>query len=214
MPPFKDLTGKRFGRLLVLYRTENRIISGSTRVFYHCRCDCGREVDVQGGSLRNGLSHSCGCLQRESAKTGNSKRTHGMTGTRIHRIWKGLNCRCNNKNHPKYSRYGERGITVCDEWSGSNKNGFINFYKWAMENGYSDLLTIDRMNNDGNYCPENCRWTSVAEQDNNKSTNRYVSVDGQRKTVSQWSSIVGIPKWKMYRLTDDEIVKAVKCSEN
>lgn len=209
MAQFKDLTGKKFGRWTVQYRTTDYIeANGAKRVRYHCVCDCGNEADVISGSLSKGLSRSCGCLQRDFMKSGNAKRKHGETGTRLYRIWKGLNNRTHNPNNPKYARYGERGIGVAEEWRG--ENGFTVFKEWALSNGYDDNLSIDRINNDGDYCPQNCRWVNNKAQANNTSVNRRIEVDGTERTIAEWIEYLGISKWKLYYHTDDEIKEVIK----
>lgn len=118
------------------------------------------------------------------------KTTHGKRYTRIYGIWADMKGRCLNPNRPKYVRYGGRGIQVCDEW----RNSFASFYAWAMENGYREDLSIDRIDNDGNYCPENCRWITMREQASNKSTNHFITHDGQTLTMSEWARRIGISR--------------------
>jgi hypothetical protein len=120
------------------------------------------------------------------------KKIHGMTkhgyAPRIYRIWAGMKDRCYNKNRSKYKRYGARGIVVCEEW----KNNFMNFYNWAISNGYQDNLSIDRKDNDGNYEPDNCRWITNKEQCNNTSINRFITINNKTQTLSQWAREVNI----------------------
>lgn len=113
---------------------------------------------------------------------------HGMGHSRIYFIWKSMKQRCHNKNSSNYERYGGRGIKVCDEW----RNDFQNFYNWSIQNGYSDDLTIDRINNDGNYDPSNCRWATAKEQSNNKRNNKHYECNGETHTLGEWGSILGI----------------------
>lgn len=114
--------------------------------------------------------------------------THGMSGTRIYSIWSDMKRRCYNPKNKRYERYGGRGIEVCKEW----KDDFQTFYKWAISNGYEDNLSIERNNIDGNYCPENCRWITFAEQQRNTSRSRYITANGQTKTMAEWAEITGI----------------------
>lgn len=154
-----DLTGQRFGRLTVVRKSGKDNFRNST---WECICDCGNSSIVSSVNLRNGNTKSCGCYGRERKR--NANKTHGMTGSRLHRIWKAMRTRCYNRNFFGFKYYGGRGISICDEW----KNDFQAFYDWAMKNGYSDNLTIDRINTNGNYEPSNCRWVTMAEQNKNK----------------------------------------------
>lgn len=182
-----DLIGKKFGRLTVIKRAENTVLPcGQTKTRWLCRCDCGNEIITQGYSLKNGHTKSCGCLNREMRVIANTK--HGKHGTRIYKSWESMKARCYNNNDKKFPRYGGRGITVCDEW----RNDFQVFYDWAISHGYKEGLTIDRINNDGNYCPENCRWVGLNEQANNKSTNQFLTYNGETKTIAEWSRERGI----------------------
>ena len=153
-----DLTGRKFGRLLVLKR-ENPI---NKRTLWLCKCDCGKEVVVESYNLRKGHTQSCGCLQAEAASKAN--KTHGLKDARIYRIWNCMKNRCYRKSYHAYKHYGGRGIKVCDEWL----NDFQSFHDWAMANGYDDNLSIDRIDNNKGYQPDNCRWVTMAEQNKNK----------------------------------------------
>lgn len=173
-----DLSGQRFGRLQVIQKLENSR--------WLCKCDCGNETTTTTNSLRRGETRSCGCLHKEVVST--TMKKHGKTNTRLHRIWRHIKYRCFNESSKAYKNYGGRGITVCDEWV----NDFQAFYDWAMKNGYSDNLTIDRIDNDGDYSPENCRWATYKMQANNKRNNHLIKQNGETHTLTEWSEIIGI----------------------
>ena len=183
MGKFQDLTGKKFGRLLVIERVEN---NKKQQVQWLCKCDCGNEVKVISKSLTSGNTKSCGCLHREI----NIKRltTHGLRNTRLNGIWCGVLQRCYNPKNKAYKNYGGRGITVCQEW----QDNFQNFYDWSMSNGYNDDLTIDRIDVNGNYEPSNCRWVTKKEQANNMRSNRLLTYNGETHNMKQWAKIMGI----------------------
>jgi hypothetical protein len=174
---FKDLTGLRFGKLVVLNMEGH---SKDGHITWRCKCDCGKEKVVMGKMLTIGKTQSCGCLRAENLRK--IATTHGKSNTKLNSVWLSMRGRCLNSNNWAYHNYGGRGIKVCEEW-----NNFAAFYKWAIENGYKDKLTIDRINNNGNYEPSNCRWATAKEQANNKRTNHYVEYHGERKTMSQLS---------------------------
>ena len=183
-----DLTGQRFGLLTVLKRHGH---SGN-EVTWLCKCDCGKESVVMGEALRRGKTKSCGCLRRLHIVEANTK--HGLVHTPLYRIWSNAKSRCFDVNCKSYKNYGGRGITVCDEW----KDDFQAFYDWAMANGYKEGLSIDRIDNNGNYEPSNCRWTTVKEQSNNRRNNRYLEFRGEKKTASQWAELLGIKTSTIY----------------
>ena len=177
-----DLTGRRFGRLVVVEKHGHK----GKAVTWLCKCDCGSEVIVRGKDLCGGLTRSCGCIHREQLIERNT--THGLCGQRLYNIWGCMVQRCSNINNPCYDLYGGRGITICDEW----RRDFGAFYDWAMSHGYKDDLTIDRIDNDKGYSPDNCRWITAKEQGNNRSTNRYLEFNGEKHTISEWGELLGI----------------------
>ena len=171
MGKFVDLTGQVFGRLTVIERVD---LPTKSYAVWLCKCSCGRVKKVRSCHLRNGVIVSCGCYHKEKISKG--RRTHGETKTRLYNTWKNMKSRCYWKGHEFYRIYGGRGITVCDEW----KNSFETFRNWALEHGYSDKLTIDRIDVNGNYEPSNCRWITQKEQCHNKNTNRVVEYHGKK----------------------------------
>lgn len=176
--------GKRFGRLLVIKESACSI-NGKKK--YQCLCDCGKETIVFSENLISGHTRSCGCLKNDVIHAGANTK-HGLCRTRIYRIWKEMRRRCNNPNRPNYPRYGGRGIKVCDEWN----SDFMSFYKWAINNKYDDSLSIDRIDNNEGYGPENCRWASPQEQSNNRRSNRFLQHNGEEHTIAEWSRITGL----------------------
>lgn len=189
MANFLDLTGKTFGRLKVL-GVSRQVQSGKRKRYYwNCICKCGNSIEVRTDCLTSGNTSSCGCLHKEQAIMNVSvNHTHKMTGTRLYGIWQKMKDRCNNPNIPCYKRYGGRGIKVCDEWN----NDFEPFMKWSMQNGYQENLTIDRIDNTGNYEPFNCRWTNNKEQCRNRRSNIIVDYEGKLITLIELSEITGI----------------------
>ena len=175
---YKDITGIKFGKLTPLYVSGK---SKSREYIWHCICDCGNETDVVGSSLRNGNTKSCGCLIYNGHPMNST--THGMSKERIYHIWKSMKQRCINPKNISYKNYGGRNITVCDEW----KNDFMTFYNWAINNGYKNNLSIERIDVNGNYCPENCCWVTFFEQQSNKTNNKYIEYNGDTYTLAQLS---------------------------
>mgnify|MGYP000862296745 CR=1 FL=1 len=150
-----NLTGMRFGMLKVKERLDERL---GKKVLWLCQCDCGKIAKCTTSNLTRGLSTSCGCVRTK----------HNGKGTRLYRIWTGMKDRCLNHNSKYRRRYGGRGITICDEWA----NDFSVFRQWAIENGYAGGLEIDRIDNDCDYCPKNCRWVTTRENVRNRSTSK------------------------------------------
>lgn len=186
-----DLTGQKFGRLTVLERAGTK----GHEPTWLCACECGNTKVVMGVSLRNGDTLSCGCLGRElsSERLVNNPlptQTHGLSETRLYKILNGMKSRCYNPKSKYYNDYGGRGIAVCGEWL----NDFRAFYDWAIANGYRDDLEIERIDNDGDYEPSNCRWATRTEQNNNKRNNHFVTYNNRTQTVAQWARETGIPK--------------------
>lgn len=188
---FKDLTGMQFGEWTVLE------LSGKDKYnqrLWKCKCSCGAISEVTSRSLTGGYSKSCrDCAYK---KNGENQKKHGMSRSRIYRIYRGVLNRCYNKNNYAFEYYGGRGINVCDEWLG--ENGFENFYTWSMNNGYSSSLTIDRIDVNGGYSPDNCRWSDTETQANNRRTSVKLTLNGETKTVSQWAKDTGINRYTLY----------------
>lgn len=174
-----DLTGQRFGRLVVLERYGS---GPNGSALWLCQCDCGNLSIVLGSQLRGGRTKSCGCLRSIS------RLTHGQINTPLYKSWAHMKERCNNPNSKNYNDYGGRGITICDEW-----NDFIPFMEWALKNGYKEGLTIERNDVNGNYCPENCSWANRKEQANNRRSNIIITYFGETHTLMQWCEILNLP---------------------
>lgn len=183
MSKFQDLTGKKFGKLTVISRAEDYIKPNGHKIIqWDCLCECGNETIVRGEYLKSGHTKSCGCDKSISHSI-----THGQTNTRLYKIWISMKERCYNPTRNNYYLYGGRGITICDEWL-----NFENFYHWSINNGYSNRLTIDRIDNNLGYSPSNCRWATDREQANNKRNNRIIEYNKERYTLEEWSRITGI----------------------
>lgn len=181
-PKFKDLTGKQIGRWRVI-EFVGRDNSGN--LFWKCECDCGAMKRVAGAGLANGTTTSCGCFRTENRP--NLKKTHGLSKIKEYKIWKGMKQRCNNNRSPSYFNYGGRGIKICDRW----QNSFDNFLA-DMGHIPSTNHTLDRIDNDGNYEPSNCRWATVAEQSRNRRSTMMLTFNGITQCAKDWSKIVGV----------------------
>lgn len=175
-----NLKGQRFGRLIVLEETSKRDIGGN--VIWKCLCDCGNVTYTSAQNLRRGYTKSCGCYNKDLITKENPKYKR-----KLYYIYHGIKCRCYNPKDRAFHNYGARGIKLCKEWE-----SFEAFEKWALNNGYKAGLWIDRIDNDGDYCPENCRWATPKEQQNNKRINHNITINGITKTIQEWADLSGI----------------------
>lgn len=162
-----DITGERYGKLVALYP----VYSDKGQWVWMFQCDCGKQKEIKTNSVRVGSVKSCGCTFRK----------HGETKTRLYNIWVDMRQRCKKDGKPEHDNWGNRGITVCDEW-----NDYITFRDWSLQNGYSDELTIDRIDNNKGYYPGNCRWATYSEQAKNTRKSRLIEMDGESHTVKDW----------------------------
>lgn len=180
-----DLTGQHFGRLRVIARTESHQ-QGNAR--WECICECGNKKTVRGADLTRGYTKSCGCLKVQVVRERETR--HGKRQSRLYGIWSGMKSRCYNPKRSNYRNYGGRGITVCAEWL----ENFSAFYDWAMTHGYTNSTTIDRIDNNKGYSPENCRWVSRKVQNNNRRWCHEITFRGETHTLSEWAEITGISR--------------------
>lgn len=180
-----DLTGTKFGRLTVI-KHIGWSYTGHTSI-WECLCECGNITKASTNDLKRGNVTSCGCYRIETTVSRSYK--HGVGNeSRLFRIWSNMKSRCLNPHDANYPRYGGRGIKICKEWLDS----FVTFQSWALANGYTDDLTIDRIDVNGNYEPSNCRWATMLQQNNNRRTNAYFTCDGATHSAAEWSRITGI----------------------
>ena len=199
-----DLTGNKYNRLLVLEKSKTK------KGYWLCLCDCGTKKEIRGDHLREGSIKSCGCLNKEDNMNPETRKQimqklkhknekyNNLSHTKIYRVWYGMKERCYNKKHSKYKWYGKRGIKVCDEW----KNNFLVFYNWAINNRFNDKLkwqncTIDRINNNGNYEPENCRFIDLKLQAQNKRNNFNITYNNETHCLAEWARILKIDRHKV-----------------
>ena len=214
-----NLSGQRFGRLTALYTVPNN--NYHTR--WHCICDCGKTKDVLQQNLENGHVRSCGCLHTERNKekitafnSSMNRESHNETKTKLYHIWIGMKSRCYAPQSTAYKNYGGRGITVCQEW----KNSFLSFKQWALSHGFSDDLSIDRINVNGDYSPENCRWVSNSIQQFNKrkpgrNTSGVVGVSWNKKQ-NRWIAFITKDykrQWLGSFVSIDDAIAARKLAE-
>lgn len=179
------MIGKKFGRLTVLEELPER---KHRRKVYKCQCDCGNITNITGSQLRSGAIKSCGCIK------GIKRRGYKYNYPRLYNIWQQMKMRCYNKKRKYYDDYGGRGIRICDEWLNDNTE----FFDWAINNGYQDDLTIDRINVNGNYEPSNCRWATLEQQANNTRNNVLLTYNGKVQTIAQWSNELHVPYSTLY----------------
>lgn len=185
-PPI-DMTDKKINMLTVLCRAESK----NGRTMWHCRCDCGRELDVWYANLKGG-QYSCGCAT--ARRISEKMIRHGGSDSRLFGVWSKMKERCYRQNHKSYNDYGGRGIKVCDEWL----NDYAKFRDWALSNGYDEKAdfmkcTLDRIDTNGNYEPSNCRWVDMKEQCNNRRNNHFLEYRNENHTIAQWSNLLNIP---------------------
>ena len=188
----KDLTGMKFG-LLTALKINHREKRGTKRIYHRvlwlCECECGNKIIVRSDCLTSGNTRSCGCLNTILKRKPLSNRKH-----KLYRVYYSMRERCHNENNKQYFNYGARGITICNEWL----NSYDAFYNWSLENGYEEGLSIDRIDNNKGYSPDNCRWISQAEQCNNLRRNRKCTHKGKTLNINQWSREVNINKNTLY----------------
>lgn len=187
----KDLSGMKFGRLTVLSEAPPTPLKSGRKLYnWNCKCSCGNERVKSSRNLLRGDTKSCGCLHSDNvAKQNKENAKHGDSRTRLYKIWAGMKNRCYCNSNHEYYNYGGRGIKVCDEWM-----DYINFKKWAESNGYTNSrnCTLDRIGNDMNYSPDNCRWATPTVQSNNRRSNRKLGFNNSEHTISEWSRKTGI----------------------
>src|SRR5690606_32173246 len=180
-----NLKGKKFGFLLVLGKAKQTNVKAG--ILWECKCDCGNIKNVRSYQLHKGITKSCGCLR--GIKLSKSRTTHGLTSSSpFYCTWAKMKARCFSEKNRSYKHYGGRGITMCDEW----RDDFMTFHNWCISSGYKKGLSIDRIDNNGNYEPDNCRWSTQKEQQRNRRSNRLVTYKGESKPISEWCDILGI----------------------
>lgn len=190
--PTKDLTGMKFGKLTVIERGDDYIKPNGEHIpMWKCKCECGNNCVKNQYNLIEGYTHSCGCLRVENSIK--SHTTHGESSDRLYHVWCNIKQRCYDPNVSEYQYYGARGIIMCDEW----KLSYENFRTWAIVGGYDKnsefgKCTIERIDVNGNYCPDNCKWANLKEQANNKRNNRVITIDDITLTVPQWAERMGV----------------------
>ena len=216
---YDDLSGQTIGLLHV-----DKFVGydGSNTGYYMCTCKCGNKKVIRELSLIHNNTQSCGCLHTEMVRNlglqNKGKGIHGDSLTRLYQLWQRMRYRCNNPSTSEYEIYGGRGIRVCPEWD-NLENGYVNFRTWAYENGYNDNLTIDRIDADKDYCPENCRFADMKLQGNNRRTNIYLQCGPYVFSMAIWAEITGlgydtIRSRYRYGWTESEIILTPKYATN
>lgn len=204
MAEFLDLTGKEYGRLTVIKLSEKRKSGKRFRFYWLCSCECGNEKKVRTDGLTSGNIRSCGCLRNEQAvKNVKGNHKHKLSHTKLWYTYYGMLDRCYDKSDERYNDYGGRGINICDDW----KNNFESFATWAIENGYNDTLTIDRIDNNGDYSPNNCKWSTIQEQSRNRRSNLMIMLNGELMTLMELSETMNIPYKTAYSRYREHCVK-------
>ena len=196
MRPLRNRVGERFGRLTVVGPHARRENGGQVRTYWRCRCDCGNYVEVFVGSLTEGLTQSCGCYRDEVSGARftalNKTRNRGLGEEPLYKTWAAMIARCQNERDQAYHNYGGRGISVCARW----RESFAAF-KEDMGPRPSGR-TLDRINNDGNYTPENCRWATTQEQNRNRRGLCLLTFQGKTRTITEWAAEIGISRMTLY----------------
>lgn len=175
----KDITGQRFGKLVVIEKAY-KDTRGEWK--WLCKCDCGNTKIVSGNKLRTGNTRSCGCYQKEIRNSGVLRRTHGLSDKRIYVEWRNMKARCEYPKNYMYAYYGARGIHLCAEW-----HDFEKFANWAFSHGYSDEMTIERIDVNGDYCPGNCKWVPAKDQYLNRTDSHFLTAFGKTQTLKEWA---------------------------
>lgn len=199
-----DIIGKKFN-LLTPYdyyekRTPRKTPNHGNKTrhlyIYKCHCDCGNEFEVERYNLMSGHTQSCGCQHKERARkaVSEAKRTHGDSHKRLYKIWHSMKIRCNVPSVEGYKWYGAKGIRVCDEWN----NSYESFKEWSLSHGYTEKLSIDRIDYNGDYTPDNCRWVTMKEQQNNRCNNNWITYNGKTQTFTQLAEEHGINPYTLH----------------
>lgn len=184
--PESEYIGKKYGRLTIIEFMPSIRSGGQLKRMVIALCECGKRKEFLLSSLTRNLTKSCGCYRLEELSKNKFK--HGQSNSELYSVWAGMKRRCYNQNEISYKHYGARGISVCDEWV----DNFQAFYSWAINNGYSKGLEIDREDNDGNYSPENCRWVTPLVNSRNRSISKIIEFNGQKRSAGEWAEITGI----------------------